>query len=62
MNTLLQETISVPEVPAIPGLIFRGFAGEADFPKMLVVIDGSKAVDGVQRSETLAEITVIAAT
>lgn len=57
MNTLLQETISLPEAPAIPGLIFRGFAGESDFPKMLAVIDGSKAIDGEERSETLEEIT-----
>jgi mycothiol synthase len=57
MNTLLQETISVSETPAIPGLTFRGFAGESDFPKMLAVIDGSKTVDGIQRSETLEEIT-----
>ena len=57
MSTLLKETISLPDAPTIPGLVFRGFAGEADYPKMLAVIDGSKAADGVQRSETLDEVT-----
>jgi mycothiol synthase len=55
MNTFLSETISLSNAPAIPGLVFRRFAGEADFPKMLTVIHGSKTADGVQRSETLAE-------
>ena len=57
MNTLLHESISLSDAPAIPGLIFRGFAGESDYPKMLAVIEGSKAFDGVERSETLEEIT-----
>jgi len=57
MKTLLQETISQSGVPAIPNLIFRGYAGEADLPKMLAVINGSKTADGIQRSETLDEIT-----
>src|SRR5512141_1560095 len=57
MDTLIKETISLPGIPAIPGLTFRGFAGESDDPKMLAVIHGSKTVDGVQRSETLDEIT-----
>ena len=57
MSTLLHETISLPNTPAIPGLIYRGFAGEADLPKMLAVINGSKTADGIQRSETLDEIT-----
>jgi ribosomal protein S18 acetylase RimI-like enzyme len=38
-------------------IIYRPFAGESDFPKMLAVIDGCKAVDGVERSDTLEDIT-----
>ena len=37
-------------------IIYRPFAGESDYPKMLAVIDGSKTVDGVQRSDTLEDI------
>jgi len=51
-----QENIILPEAPAIPGLIFRGFRGEVDFPLMLAVIHGSKDEDGIQRSETPEEV------
>ena len=56
MNTLLQETISLPEAPAIPGLSFRGFVGETDFPKMLAVIEASKNVDQIERTNSLEEV------
>lgn len=56
MFTNLQETISLPAAPAIPGLTFRGFAGESDYPKMLAVIEASKQVDGVERTDTLEDI------
>jgi len=57
MHCFLRETICVPEAPALPGLFFCGLAGESDYPKMLAVNQGSQIVDGIQRSETLAEIT-----
>jgi ribosomal protein S18 acetylase RimI-like enzyme len=53
----MQETLSLPDAPAISGLSFRRFAGASDLPKMLAVIHGSKATDGDERSETLEEIT-----
>ncbi|RPH59414.1 MAG: GNAT family N-acetyltransferase [Chloroflexi bacterium] len=56
MATIQKESISLTDAPAIPGLAFRGFAGESDYPKMLAVIDGSKAFDGTERSETLEEM------
>jgi ribosomal protein S18 acetylase RimI-like enzyme len=56
-TTLLTESIEIQNAPAIPGLIFRGFRGDEDFPKMLAVIDGSKDADDIERSNTLAEIT-----
>ena len=42
--------------PAIPGLVFRGFQGEVDFPQMLNVLHGCKEKDGIERSETLEDI------
>jgi mycothiol synthase len=50
------NAIALPDAPAIPGLSFRGFRGEADYPLMLAIIDGSKEADGTERSETLEDI------
>jgi len=51
------EEINAMDTTEIPGLIFRGFKGETDFPKMLKVLHGCKEVDGLERSETLEDIT-----
>lgn len=51
-----QDWIDVPEHPGVPGLVFRGFQGEPDYPKMLAAIDGSKQADGIERSDTLEDI------
>ncbi len=55
--SLTHEILQIQHAPAIPGLVFRGFRGDEDFPKMLAVIDGSKEADGIERSDTLAELT-----
>ena len=41
------------DAPKIPGLTFRAFRGEVDYPAMLAVIEGSKDVDGIERTDTL---------
>lgn len=51
-----QASIPVKNAPAISGLSFRGFAGESDYPKMLAVIEGSKHVDQVERTDSLEDI------
>ncbi len=43
-------------VAAVPGLTFRGFADETDFPKMLAVIMDSREEDEVERVEALEDI------
>lgn len=48
--------IQMKNAPAISGLSFRGFAGESDYPKMLAVIEGSKHVDQIERTDTLEDI------
>jgi GNAT superfamily N-acetyltransferase len=48
--------ILLPDAPEIPGLAFRGFRGEPDYPLMLEVINVSKDVDGIERSDSLEEI------
>ena len=44
--------IYVPGSPEIPGLLFRGFQGESDFPKMSAVIFGCREADQLERAET----------
>lgn len=51
--------IQVPDPPAITGLTFRGFAGPADFPAMVSVIEASKAIDRLQRTDSIAEMARI---
>jgi ribosomal protein S18 acetylase RimI-like enzyme len=41
---------------AVPGLAFRVFQGETDYPKMLAVIEACKEVDDLERADTLEDI------
>jgi mycothiol synthase len=41
------ERIAVPGAPGIPGLSFRNFRGDEDYPAMLEVNNGSKIADGL---------------
>ena len=58
MTTLELDThiLLVPDAPALPGLTFRRFRGESDFPKMITVIDGCKAVDKMERTDTVENL------
>jgi GNAT superfamily N-acetyltransferase len=47
---------SALDAPPLPGLVFRGFQGEIDYPSMLAVINGSKQADGIERSDTLEDM------
>jgi mycothiol synthase len=40
----------------IPGLVYRGYRGEEDYPEMLKVVHGSREVDGLERAENLEDI------
>lgn len=53
---LLQAQIEVKRAPDIAGLTFRGFRGEEDFPHMLAIIEGSKATDKSERSDTVEDV------
>ena len=53
----LDEQILVPNAPQIPGLVFRRFEGESDFPSMLDVIDCAKIEDDIEEATTLKDIT-----
>ncbi len=41
----LTKVIYVPDAPHIPGLTFRGFRGDIDFPEMAAVFQGCAEVD-----------------
>jgi mycothiol synthase len=58
-TTLVEEaghTIVLADAPTIPGLIFRCFRGELDYPSMVAVIEGSKEVDGLERTDTVQDV------
>jgi mycothiol synthase len=56
MELIAERTITVADEPEVPGLVFRGFRGEADYPAMLDVIEASKEVDGTERTDSLEDI------
>jgi mycothiol synthase len=49
-------TISFPNAPSIPGLSFRRFRGEADYPVMADLIAACKVKDGVERSTDVDDV------
>jgi len=52
----MNEKIVIPNAPAIPGLTFRRFRGESDYPLMAALIDACKVADGVERTTTVDDI------
>jgi mycothiol synthase len=48
--------IHVAAAPAIPGLAFRRFRGEADCPVMVAILDACNSVDGLDYINTVAEV------
>jgi GNAT superfamily N-acetyltransferase len=46
----------MPDAPAIPDLVFRRFRGEADYPGMVAVLEGSKEVDGLERVDSVEDV------
>ena len=55
-QSVVDTIIIPPAAPDIPGLRFRGFRGEVDYPNMLAVINASKSADQIERSDTLEAI------
>lgn len=52
----MNDQILLPNAPSIPGLTFRHFRGEADYPGMAALINICKGVDGVERATTQEDI------
>ena len=50
------DRIDVPEAPLIPGLVFRHFRGESDYPDMVRIANDRAAANGDALSLTLEEV------
>jgi mycothiol synthase len=50
------KEIKLDNSPEIPGLRFRHFLGESDFPGMMQVIDAAAEADKTESGETLADL------
>lgn len=51
-----KDFIDIADVPSIPGLIFRHFRGEEDYPKMVAVITASAEADKIERVDSVADV------
>jgi GNAT superfamily N-acetyltransferase len=56
MTSQTQSIITSLDLPVIPGITWRGFQGESDYPKIHAVLHACKDADGVQRSDTVEQI------
>jgi mycothiol synthase len=56
LNEKITQQLTWLEMPDVPGLSFRRFRGEIDFPLMLAVITESKDEDGIERVDNLEDI------
>lgn len=56
VQNIVQEEIKLAYAPGVPGLQFRGFRGEVDYQVMLDLINASKEIDQVERTDTLEDI------
>ena len=55
-DTRILENRYPPREVVIPGLVWRGFQGDVDYPRILAVLLGSARVDGTERSDSLEDI------
>lgn len=56
INDSVNRTVVVPHAPTVPGLHFRYFQGETDFPKMVHVRNESSVADGVEEVSTVEDM------
>ncbi len=51
-----QSLPAVPDAPPIPGLTFRRFRGEPDYPVMVAILDACNDADGLEYINTVADM------
>ncbi|MEJ2349481.1 MAG: GNAT family N-acetyltransferase [Anaerolineales bacterium] len=49
--------ITLEHAPEIPGLVFRAFQGQSDYPHILALINAAKSEDDLERSDSLEDVT-----
>ena len=52
----MHQQIKLDDVPNIEGIVFRGFRGEADYPGMVAILEGSKEFDQIKQTNTLEDM------
>ena len=50
---MLRERLELVDAPTIPGLTFRSFGGEGDFPAMVEIINASNVADDLEGLDTV---------
>ena len=53
----MNDKITLPDAPSLPGLTFRRFRGEADYPPMAALISTCRRADGVEFSTNVDDIS-----
>ena len=62
METIMDITLQTEplidtlELPALPGITWRGFQGESEYPKIIAIINACKDRDGIERSDTVEQV------
>jgi mycothiol synthase len=51
-----KNQILLPDSPSLPGLVFRSYMGDEDYPDMAALISACKIADGVERSTNVDDI------
>jgi ribosomal protein S18 acetylase RimI-like enzyme len=54
---LMKDNIVIPNAPSLPGLTFRHFRGESDYPVIMDIYNACKDMDGTDTIATLESIT-----
>lgn len=55
-DVIVSDQIVVVDAPAVPGLRFRRFRGESDYPHMAAVIEAGAAADHIERADSAEDI------
>jgi mycothiol synthase len=56
IDAATEDRVVLPGAPAIPGLGFRLFRGDSDFPKMIAVLEASRDADKLEEVSTVERL------
>jgi mycothiol synthase len=54
---MIRESINLPDAPALPGLVFRSFRGESEYPAMVDVFNDAAVVDKTEEIYTIETLS-----